>query len=619
MKNLEQGKEIIRSKIQFLSNGPGVYKMLDDKNTIIYVGKAKNLPNRLNSYITSSYLPIRTERMISSTKNLEFIATQNEAEALLLEANLIKKNQPRYNILLKDDKSFPYIQLTKSHSFPQITKFRGKQNKNDIFFGPFASAGSASWTIKTLQKVFLLRVCDDSIFNNRKRPCILYQIKRCSAPCTNEINQKDYNKLVEDSVNFLNGKSALIQKKLSKEMEIESKKFNYEKAAIIRDRIKALTQIQSSQQINKNNFNNADLIVAFQKNSITCIEVFFYRSKQNWGNQAFFPKHDKDDNLDEIIYSFLTQFYENKIPPEEIVLSKKIKDLELIKTALEKKYNKKINIKTAKNNTENLAIKLAIKNAQLALEKKLLENENNDHFLSLINKEFNLGFNPNLIEIYDNSHIQGLNAVGSFVVFSKNGFVKKKYRKFNISKTDINPGDDYGMLKEVISRRFSKIKPNHEDELPDLIIIDGGKGHYNVARKILDEHGHFNLNMIAIAKGKRRNQGDETFHYNNKKIKINNNVLLFFLQRLRDEAHRFAIFSHRINRKNSFTQSALDKIEGVGKKRKKLLLNHFGSAKLIESASIEDIKKVHGISDLVANKVYNFFNKSNLISKNENS
>jgi excinuclease ABC subunit C len=619
MKNLEQGKEIIRSKIQFLSNGPGVYKMLDDKNTIIYVGKAKNLPNRLNSYITSSHLPIRTERMISSTKNLEFTATQNEAEALLLEANLIKKNQPRYNILLKDDKSFPYIQLTKSHSFPQITKFRGKQNKNDVFFGPFASAGSASWTIKTLQKVFLLRVCDDSIFNNRKRPCILYQIKRCSAPCTNEINQKDYNKLVEDSVNFLNGKSALIQKKLSKEMEIESKKFNYEKAAIIRDRIKALTQIQSSQQINKNNFNNADLIVAFQKNNITCIEVFFYRSKQNWGNQAFFPKHDKDDNLDEIIYSFLTQFYENKIPPEEIVLSEKIQDLELIKTALEKKYNKKINIKTAKNNTENLAIKLAIKNAQLALEKKLLENENNDHFLSLINKEFNLGFNPNLIEIYDNSHIQGLNAVGSFVVFSKNGFVKKKYRKFNISKTDINPGDDYGMLKEVISRRFSKIKPNHEDELPDLIIIDGGKGHYNVARKILDELGHFNLNMIAIAKGKRRSQGDETFHYNNKKIKINNNVLLFFLQRLRDEAHRFAIFSHRINRKNSFSQSALDKIEGVGKKRKKLLLNHFGSARLIESASIEDIKKVHGISDLVANKVYNFFNKSNLMSNNENS
>ena len=619
MKNLEQGKEIIKSKIQFLSNGPGVYKMLDDKNTIIYVGKAKNLPNRLNSYITSSHLPIRTERMISSTKNLEFTATQNEAEALLLEANLIKKNQPRYNILLKDDKSFPYIQLTRSHSFPQITKFRGKQNKNDIFFGPFASAGSASWTIKTLQKVFMLRVCDDSIFKNRKRPCILYQIKRCSAPCTNEINQKDYNKLVEDSVNFLNGKSALIQKKLSKEMEIESKKFNYEKAAMIRDRIKALTQIQSSQQINKNNFNNADLIVAFQKNNITCIEVFFYRSKQNWGNQAFFPKHDKDDNLDEIIYSFLTQFYENKIPPEEIVLSKKIKDLELIKTALEKKYNKKINIKTAKNNTENLAIKLAIKNAQLALEKKLLENENNDHFLSLINKEFNLGFNPSLIEIYDNSHIQGLNAVGSFVVFSKNGFIKKKYRKFNISKTDINPGDDYGMLKEVITRRFSKIKSNHEEELPDLIIIDGGKGHYNVARKILDELGHFNLNMVAIAKGERRNQGDETFHYNNKKIKINNNVLLFFLQRLRDEAHRFAIFSHRINRKNSFTQSALDKIEGVGKKRKKLLLNHFGSAKLIENASIENIKKVHGISDLVANKVYNFFNKSNLMSKNENS
>ena len=615
MKNLEHGKEILRSKIQFLSNGPGVYKMLDEKNAIIYVGKAKNLPNRLNSYVTSSYLPIRTERMISSTKNLEFIATQNEAEALLLEANLIKKNQPRYNILLKDDKSFPYIQITRSHLFPQITKFRGKQNKNDIFFGPFASAGSANWTIKTLQKVFLLRVCDDPIFNNRKRPCILYQIKRCSAPCTNEINQKNYNKLVEDSINFLNGKSALIQKKLSKEMENESKKFNYEKAAIIRDRIKALTQIQSTQRINKNNFNNADLIVAFQKNNITCIEVFFYRSKQNWGNQAFFPKHDKDDSLEEIIYSFITQFYENKIPPEEIILNKKINDLELIKAALEKKYNKKINIKFAKNNSENLAIKLAIKNAELALEKKLLENENNDHFLSLINKEFNLGFNPNLIEIYDNSHIQGLNAVGSFIVFSKNGFIRKKYRKFNISKTDINPGDDYGMLKEVISRRFLKIKSNNDEESPDLIIIDGGKGHYSTARKILDELGLFNLHIIAIAKGERRNQGDETFYYNNKKIKIKNNVLLFFLQRLRDEAHRFAVFSHRINRKNAFIQSELDKIEGIGKTRKKLLLNHFGSVKLIESASIEDIKKIDGISDLVANKIYNFFNKNSLISK----
>ena len=615
MKNFEQGKKIIKNIIQFLPDGPGVYKMLDSQNTIIYVGKAKNLPNRINNYISSSYLPIRTERMISNTKNLEFISTQNEAEALLLEANLIKKNQPQYNILLKDDKSFPYIQLTKSHKFPQLTKFRGKQNKNDIFFGPFASPSSASWTIKTLQKVFLLRVCDDSTFNNRKRPCILYQIKRCSAPCTNEINENDYNKLVMDSINFLNGKSALIQKKLSKEMEIQSKKFNYEKAATIRDRIKALTQIQSSQQVNINNFNNADLIVAFQKNNITCIEVFFFRSKQNWGNQAFFPKHDKDDSIDEIIYSFLIQFYENKIPPEEIILNKQIKDLNLVKTALEKKYNKKINIKTAKNNNEELSIKLAVKNAQLALEKKLLENEKNDHFLLLINKEFNLGFSPSLIEVYDNSHVQGSNAVGAFIAFGKNGFIKKKYRKFNISKTNINPGDDYGMLKEVLSRRFAKIKPDNKDELPDLIIIDGGKGHYNIARKILNELGHFSLNIIAIAKGEKRNQGNETFFYNDQKIKINNNVLLFFLQRLRDEAHRFAIFSHRINRKNAFTQSALDKIEGIGKKRKKLLLNHFGSVKLIESASIVDIKKIDGISDLVANKIYNFFNKNSLISK----
>jgi excinuclease ABC subunit C len=614
MTSVDQGKEIIRSKIQFLPNGPGIYKMLDDTNTIIYIGKAKNLPNRVNSYVSSSYLPIRTERMISNTKNLEFIATQNEVEALLLEANLIKKNQPRYNILLKDDKSFPYIQVTKSHPFPQLTKFRGKHNKDDSFFGPFASISSASWTIKTLQKVFLLRVCDDTIFNNRKRPCILYQIKRCSAPCTNEINEKDYNELVKESIDFLNGKTASIQKKLSKEMDAESKKFNYEKAAVIRDRIKALTQIQSSQQVNKSNFNNADLIVAFQKNNITCIEVFFYRSKQNWGNQAFFPKHDKDDTLDEIIYSFITQFYENKIPPEEIILSSKIKDQELIKTALEKKYKKKIIIKASNNKNQNTTVKLAIKNAELALDKKLLENENNEHFLFLINKEFNLGFNPTLIEIYDNSHIQGLSAVGSFVTFGKDGFIKKKYRKFNISKTGVKPGDDYGMLKEVLSRRFSKAKSSNQEILTDLIVIDGGKGHYNAARNILNDLGYFSLSVISIAKGERRNQGDETFFYNNKKIKIKDNALLFFLQRLRDEAHRFAILSHRINRKNSFTQSALDKIEGIGKKRKKLLLNHFGSVKLIESASIDDIKKVDGISDFVANKIYNFFNKNNLIS-----
>lgn len=619
MNDLDQGKKLIKNIIQFVPKGPGIYKMLNKNNVVIYVGKAKNLIDRLKSYSVNSFLPIRTERMISSINNIEYIATQNEAEALLLEANLIKKNQPQYNILLKDDKSFPYIQITKSNNFPQLTKFRGKQNDRDIFFGPFASIGSANWTIKTLQKVFLLRVCDDIVFKNRKRPCILYQIKRCSAPCTGEINQINYNKLVTDSENFLNGKSIDIQKKLSKEMERESENLNYEKAAGIRDRIKALSQIQSLQQINKNNFNNADLIVAFKKNNATCIEVFFYRSKQNWGNQAFFPKHHPEDLIEDIIYSFLIQFYENKIPPEEIIINKKIKDISLIESALEKKYKKKINIKIPKNHEENSIIKMAIQNAKLALEKKLLENDNNSHFLSLINKEFKLGFNPNLIEVYDNSHIQGKNAVGALIAFNKNGFIKKRYRKFNINKNIDYLPDDYKMLEEVLLRRFSKIKLENEENNPDLIVIDGGKGHYNTARKILNNLGLFNLTIIAIAKGEKRNQGNENFYLNNQKIKIKNNVLLFFLQRLRDEVHRFAIFSHRKNRKLSFTKSALDDVEGIGKKRKKLLLNHFGSVKMIENASLQDIKKIDGINDNTAIKIYNFFNQNKHSLKNENS
>jgi excinuclease ABC subunit C len=614
MKSLDSGREIIKHIAQFVSNGPGVYQMIGEKNKIIYIGKAKNLPNRLKSYVSDKFLPIRTERMIASTKNLEFIATQNEAEALLLESNLIKKHQPRYNILLKDDKSFPYIQIRKSHAYPQLTKFRGKQNEKDAFFGPFASSGSAGWTIKTLQKVFQLRVCDDTVFSNRKRPCILYQIKRCSAPCTNEVSKEEYERLVDDTVNFLEGKSSNIQKKLADEMEVQSIKQHYEKAASLRDRIKALTQIQNTQQINENNFNNADLIVCFQKNNTTCIEVFFYRSKQNWGNQAFFPKHEADDKVDAILYSFITQFYENKIPPEQIIINNTVEGHEIIQEALEKKYQKKISIKIAKSKQELQAVQMAVNNAKLAIEKKFLENENNEHFLKLLQQEFKLAHQPSLIEVYDNSHNQGKDSVGSLIAFDQNGFVKKRYRRFNIG-SDIKKNDDYGMMKEVLHRRFSKIQ-NDEAVVPDLVIVDGGPGQYSVARKTLDELGLFTLQVIAIAKGQKRNQGDETFYTNLKKIKLNHNQsLLFFLQRLRDEAHRFAISSHKIKRKKSFIKSALDDIDGIGAGRKKLLLNHFGSVKLLETATIDEIKKVKGISDEIAHKIYNYFNKQRIISR----
>ena len=388
-------------------------------------------------------------------------------------------------------------------------------------------------------------------------------------------------------------------------MEIESKKFNYEKAATIRDRIKALTQIQSSQQINKNNFNNADLIVAFQKNNITCIEVFFYRSKQNWGNQAFFPKHDKEDNIDDIIYSFLIQFYENKIPPEEIILSKKIKDLDLIKTALEKKYNKKINIKTAKNNNEELSIKLAIKNAQLALDKKLLENDNNEHFLSLINKEFNLGFNPSLIEVYDNSHVQGLNAVGAFVVFGKNGFIKKKYRKFNISKTNINPGDDYGMLKEVLSRRFAKIKSNNEIESPDLIVIDGGKGQLGAAVNSLRKLNLMGkVTVIGIAKRLEEIYfpGDSIPLYLDKRSET-----LKIIQHIRDEAHRFGITHHRNKRSRETFKTELSEIKGISDKTAQKILTELKSVKEIKEATLAQLTNI--IGQAKAKLVYDFFQK----------
>ncbi len=611
MKDLDFGKDLIRKKIPLVSNSPGVYRMLGKKNQVLYVGKAKNLPNRLRDYANGKNLPIRTKRMLASTSNLEIITTSSEAEALLLEANLIKKFKPKFNVLLKDDKSFPYIFIEKDCDWPQISKHRGTKNKNGHYFGPFASVGSANWTIKILQKVFLLRVCNDSVFKNRDRACILFQIKRCAAPCVNYISKDEYAKLVNDAVSFLSGKSKTIQKKLSLDMEKSSKKTEYEKAAIIRDRIKALTQIQSSQHISSTNLINADVISISQEAGKSCVQVFFYRSKQNWGNQSFFPTHDDSHTEEEVLSSFVAQFYENKNVPAEILINKEIKDLNLIKLALEKKEKKLVSIKVATKGNALKLSKMAEKNAKEALTRRIFESETNIKLLDQLAEKFKLNILPRMVEVYDNSHIQGSHSVGALISFSSEGFVKKRYRKFNIKNKTIKGNDDYGMLKEVLERRFSKIVQNKNQTdviIPDLVIVDGGKGQYSISRKVLDDYGFHDIPIIAIAKGKNRNQGDETFIHKISNIKLNKREpLLFFLQRLRDEAHRFAISSHRIKRKKSLSKSLLDEINGIGRTRKRALLNYFGSARAVESASFDDLKNVDGIETSVAKKIYDFF------------
>ena len=609
MFNFNKGKSLIKKKIPLISNNPGVYRMLNEKNEILYVGKAKNLPNRLKNYISEKNLPIRTERMLSQTKNIEVTTTSNESEALLLEANLIKKYRPKFNILLRDDKSFPYIFISKNEKWPQLTKHRGKKTREGYYFGPFASAGSVNWTIKILQKIFLLRVCDESIFKNRQRPCILYQIKRCSAPCVGYVDPNSYKKLVDNSIKFISGKSRNIQKDLSKEMEIASKELDYEKAAVLRDRIKALTQIQSSQNVNATNLSEADVIAAYKESGKSCVQVFFFRSKQNWGNQSFFPKHDPDESLSKILSSFVIQFYENKSVPKLIVLNKEISDQKLIEKTLEIKENKSVSIKIAKKGNELKVSVMAEKNAKEALTRKVYETESNRNLFEELANKFSLKSNISLVEVYDNSHLQGSNSVGALIAFGSEGFIKKRYRKFNIKSENIK-NDDYAMLKEVLCRRFSKTIKDTKNvlSLPDLILIDGGKGQYSVARKAINEFGLYDIPIIAIAKGKFRNSGNETFFFENKTFKFNrNDPMLFFLQRLRDEAHRFAVSAHRDKRIKGMKKSLLDQIGGIGKIRKKALLNHFGSARAVEAASLDEIKLVEGIEQSVAKKIHNFF------------
>ena len=605
------GKEVIKKELPLIPKLPGVYKMLNDKEQILYVGKAKNLPNRLKSYVSEKNHIIRTERMLSQTKKIEITTTSNESEALLLEANLIKKHKPKFNILLRDDKSFPFIFIGNKEKWSQIKRHRGKKIKEGFYFGPFASAGSANWTIKMIQKIFHLRVCDDTVFKNRKRPCILYQIKRCSGPCVGYIDINEYKKTVDDAIEFVSGKSRKIQKSLSNQMEKASESLDFEKAGILRDRIKSLNIIQSSQRINEANLVEADVIAAYKESGQTCVQVFFYRSKQNWGNQAFFPKHDPDENLSNILNSFVSQFYENKSVPSSIILSQEIKEKILIEQTLSQKEGKQVNISVAKKGSKLKVINQAIKNAKDGLNRKLYETQNNRELFESVISKFNLETNISLIEVYDNSHIQGTDSVGALISYGEDGFIKKRYRKFNI-KMKKNEQDDYGMMREVFTRRFKRAVQEKEGHLsfPDLIFVDGGKGQYSVARETLNELGLHDIPLIAIAKGRFRNSGNETFFHNGKEYKfLKNDPTLFFLQRIRDESHRFAISAHRARRKKGISKSLLDQIEGIGSIRKRSLLNHFGSARAVESESLDEIKSVEGVEEKVAKKIYNFFHE----------
>ena len=607
----EIGKDIIKKELPLIPKLPGVYRMLNSKNEILYVGKAKNLPNRLKSYVSEKNHIIRTERMLSQTIKLEITTTTNESEALLLEANLIKKHKPKFNILLKDDKSFPYIFIS-NHEFPRIERHRGAKNKSGKYYGPFASSLAVNSAIKTLQRIFLLRSCTDKQVEAGDKTCFNYFLKRCAGPCGRKINKKDYSKLVDAADEFLSkGRSRKIQQTLSDQMESASEELDFEKAAIIRDKIKSLNIIQSSLTISDVNLNEADVIAGYKESGKTCIQVFFYRSKQNWGNQAFFPKHDPDEKLSNILNSFVSQFYENKAVPRSIILSEEIKEKKLIETTLSKKENKQINISIAKKGPKLKVINLAIKNAKNSLNRNLYENQNNKELLDKIAKKFKIENSLSLIEVYDNSHIQGTNSVGALITYGEEGFIKKRYRKFNIKNENFKQ-DDYGMIREVLGRRFKRAIQEKGNFLsfPDLVLIDGGKGQYSSARETLNELGLNEIPVIAIAKGKFRNSGNETFFHNGKDFKFaKNDPTLFFLQRVRDEAHRFAISAHRAKRKKGISRSLLDQIDGVGSIRKKALLNHFGSARAVESASLDEIKSVEGVEEKVAKKIYNFFHE----------
>ncbi len=617
------GAVLIAEKVKILPDSPGVYRMFGRDGEVLYVGKARNLKKRVANYAKMTGHSNRIARMIMATTAMEFITTATETDALLLEANLIKRLKPRYNVLMRDDKSFPYILLTSDHGFPQVIKHRGARSRKGDYFGPFANAGAVNATLNALQKVFLLRSCSDNVFESRTRPCLLYQIKRCSAPCTGEIASEDYTALVAEARDFLRGRSRKMQRELVGKMEEASTALDFERAVIYRDRIRALTQVQQHQGINPRTLTEADLFAAYQEGGQTCIQVFFFRAGQNWGNRAYFPRHDKDLEASDVLDAFLAQFYEDRHPPRLVLLSHDVAGRALLAEALSIIAGRKVAVGRPQRGEKHELVAHAMTNAREALGRRMAENSSQRKLLEGVAEVFGLPETPQRIEVYDNSHISGTHAVGGMVVAGPEGFMKAQYRKFNI-KSEIADGDDYAMMREVLTRRFSRLlkesepRPDaaetddpshHPPDWPDLILIDGGAGQLKVAVEVLADLGIDSVVPVGIAKGPERDAGRERFFMQGRRdfMMEPRNPVLYYLQRLRDEVHRYAIGSHRARRSKAIGVNPLDEVPGVGPGRKRALLQHFGSARAVARAGLSDLETVNGISANLARTIYDFF------------
>jgi excinuclease ABC subunit C len=613
--DLDGGIAAIRNVLKTLPTKPGVYRMHDARGDVLYVGKARALKNRVTNYTQVDRLPNRLRRMVSLTRSMTIVTTNSEAEALLLEAQLIKRYRPAYNVLLRDDKSFPFILLRADHAYPRIQKHRGARRYKGEYYGPFASAGSVNVTLNALQKLFLLRSCTDSFFNNRDRPCLLYQIKRCSAPCVDRIDKAGYSELVSDAKAFLDGKSTAVQSKLAKEMESASAALDFERAAMVRDRLKALTFIQGSQAINAAGVGDADIFALAHKNGVMGIQAFFIRGGQNWGHRAFFPAHTQDSSEEEVLTLVLAQFYEEVPPAPTIMLDRELPEEALLAEALSAQIGRKVTVTYPQRGDRVKLVTQAKRNAEEALDRRLAETTTQGKLLREVAELFELTEPPQRIEVYDNSHISGTNALGAMVVAGPEGFIKNQYRKFNIKQAATD--DDYAMMREVFQRRFGRAQEEDPDrdkgEWPDLVLIDGGKGQMSTVKAALEEIGVEDVPMIAIAKGPHHGRdGREVFHFpDGREIMLPINApVLFYLQRLRDEVHRYAIGAHRTKRAKAITASPLDDVPGIGPSRKKALLLHFGTARAVRSASLEDLQMAPGVSAAVAQTVHDFFHSS---------
>jgi len=607
-----RGVEAIKHALKTMPGSAGVYRMIDDKDRVLYVGKAKNLKKRVVAYTRLMQLPIRIARMVAQTVRMEIITTHTEAEALLLESNLIKKLKPRYNILLRDDKSFPYILITEDHDYPRIVKHRGARAKDGSCFGPFASAWAVNNTINHLQRAFLLRSCTDAVFSNRSRPCLLYQIKRCSAPCVDRVAKAEYDALVDICRDFLTGRSQKILKQLKSDMLAASERMDFEQAAMYRDRIRALSQIRSHQDINLEGVEEADVIALHHEGGQSCVQVFFFRSGSNYGNRSYFPRHEQGAEIAEILSAFVGQFYADKPAPKQVLLSHEIEGQELVETALSINNNRKITLQVPKRGGRRKLVEHALTNAKDALGRRMAESASQRKLLEDLADKLELDGTPERIEVYDNSHIQGTNMVGGMIVAGPEGFMKSAYRKFNI-KGDIAPGDDFAMMREVLTRRFARAQKEDPDRengtWPDLCLIDGGLGQLGVAREVLEDLGIEDVMLVGVAKGVDRNAGKEVLHIPGKPpVRLDmQDPVLYFIQRLRDEAHRWAIGTHRAKRSKQIGKSVLDNVPGVGGARKKALLHHFGSARGVADAGLTDLEAVDGISAALARKIYDHF------------